>query len=134
MLSIEDDAAFERALKAELPTPLKDLLVERRRQVWADRLLSDHVRLLIVEPGDCAGDVELRLGFSILMNAIDQAPFGSPDFTPSFEWVADHGFCFEMVFVFNDSGFAHVVLIERAEGIDPQLLDLCRQHASGSFA
>lgn len=130
MLSIDSDAAFERALKAELPTPLRDLLLERRSQVWADGSLSDQARLLIIEPGDCVKDGELWLGFPILTNLIDGLSFGDPEFAPSAEWIADHGYAYELVFILDDSGFAHVVFVERRSGVCPRLLALCSRFAS----
>ena len=102
---------------------LKRLLIERRDQLGGD--ISGEARFVIVQPGDSLQALEAELGFSILQNPADDTRFGDPNFTPGWEWLADHGHCSELVFIFDDSGFAHVVLIPNARGVDRELLKLC---------
>ena len=66
---------------------------------------------MIVQPGDSFVALEHELGFSVFINPLDKSHSGEPNFSPGWEWLADHGHCFEIAFILDDSGFAHVVLI-----------------------
>jgi hypothetical protein len=128
MLSITDGGSLTRALST-LPNPcLKRLLEQRRKQLSGS--ITGQGRFVIVQPGDTLAAIEQALSFSAFQNPIDGSGFGDSDFTPAWEWIEDHGFCFELVFIFDDSGFAHVLLVEKAEGVDPQLIALCEAYAS----
>ncbi len=82
-----------------------------------------------MQPGDSMTALERELGFSVFANQVDGSEFCDPEFSPGWEWLADHGHCFEMVFVMTDDGFAHVALIENSQGVDPELLQLCTVYA-----
>lgn len=127
MLTITDGGSLTRALSSPIDARIKRLLRLRCEQLGGD--ITGQVRFVIVQPGDTEEDLEGALGFSVFQNAGDGSRFGEPDFTSSWEWLADHGHCFELVFIFDDSGFAHVVLIENSQGVDPELLSLCRAYA-----
>jgi len=129
MLTITDGGSLSRALSTSIDPRLKRLLTDRIRQLDFEDL-STTARFVIVQPGDTLNDLECELGFSVLQNPADGSRFGDPDFSPGWEWVADHGHCFELVFIFDDSGFAHVVLLENSHGVDPQLLELCRLYVT----
>ena len=128
MLTITDGGSLTRALTMPIDPRLKRLLVERRDQIGGD--IVDIARFIVVQPGDSLVGLESALGFSILQNQTDGRRFGDPEFSPSWEWLADHGHCFELVFIMTDDGFAHVVLIENSEGIDPELLRLCGMYVT----
>jgi len=49
---------------------------------------------------------------------------------PPFEWIEDHGGWFEAPIIMDDSGFGHVYFIPDCEGINPDLLSLCRRYAT----
>ena len=74
--------------------------------------------------------VEREVGFTPLTSLSDGSTYGSSDFTPSWEWIEDHGCCFELVYIVSDDGFAFVVIVENLLGVDAQLLALCRAHSS----
>ncbi|QYE35129.1 hypothetical protein KZX46_20855 [Polymorphobacter sp. PAMC 29334] len=108
-------------------------LLRRRAAQLTDGTVSQlcsFARFLIVEPGDSADAIDAELGFSVLQNLVDETGFGNPDFTPSWEWIEDHGGWFELVFILTDDGFAHVLFVEDREGVDADLLAACR-HACG---
>jgi len=102
---------------------LKRLLIKRRDQLGGN--ITDKARFVIVQPGDNPDALEQELSFPVFQNPGDGTRFDDPDFTPGWEWIEDHGHTFELVFIFDDSGFAHVVLVENAQGVDPELLKLC---------
>ena len=122
MLTITDGGSLTRALNLPIDPRLKQLLIERRDQLGGD--IVDLARFIVVQPGDSMEALEQELGWSIFMTS-EGYRFGEPDYYPSWEWLADHGHCYEMVFIFTDDGFAHVVLVENSRGVDPELLNLC---------
>lgn len=80
--------------------------------------LTEIGTFVIVEPGDTLADIEATLGISIII-----------DGTPTWEWVMRHGSIFEAPIILSDDGFGHVLIVPDADGIDPRLLALCRDHA-----
>jgi hypothetical protein len=130
MLSITDGGSLARALNLPIDDRLKELLAERRTQLAEFEDLSEIARFVVVQPGDEVGALEGQLGFSVFRNPVDGRLFDDPEFTPGWEWAADHGHYFELVFIFDDSGFAHVVIVEKSPGVDSNLLKLCTDYAS----
>ena len=129
MLTINDGESLARALSTSIDPRLKQLLTDRIQQLdVAD--LSTAARFVIVQPGDTIADADQALGFSILQSLGDGTRYGDPDFSPGWEWIEDHGFAFELVFIFTDDGFAHVVFVPNAPGISTDLLNLCRTYAA----
>ena len=124
---ITDEGSLARALKSPIDTRLKRLLMERRDQLGGD--IKNLARFVIVQPGDVMTALEQALGWSVF-TTLEGQRFGDPDYYPGWEWLADHGHCFELVYIFTDDGFAHVVLVEKAPGVDPDLLKLCEQYAT----
>lgn len=88
-----------------------------------------HGYMIAVEAGDTAEDLEEESGCRILRNFFDDARFGDPDFSPSFEALEEHAGCWEMVFILNDDGFGVAIFIPKSDGIDPELSALCRTYA-----
>ena len=126
MLLLSSSAAMARALDSPLDETLRALLLMRQAQL-TEHDLAETACFLIVERGATLSDIERELGFSPLVNPLDGGRYGDPDFTPFWEWIEDHDGWFELVFIFSDDGFAHVVLIKDEEGVDPSLLSLCRE-------
>lgn len=129
MISVRDEESLSRTLELPIDDRLKHLLRERRTQLGYDFDLTELAHFLIVQPNDHPSAIEQELGFSILANQVDGSRFGDRDFAPSSEWITNHGFCFEAVFIFEDSGFGHVLWVPDVKGVDAQLLTLCRQFA-----
>ena len=128
MLTITDGGSLSRVLGLPIDLRLKSLLIERRDQLGGD--VTDIARFIVVQPGDSIKALEAELSFSVFQNCTDGRRFGDPEFSPSWEWLAYHGFCFEMVFIFDDSGFAHVVLVENRPLVNRKLRLLCLTYAS----
>ena len=129
MLTITDWGSFARALSLPIDPHLKQLLTLRRDQLAEFDDLTEIARFIIVQPGDSLDALEKELGFSVFRNPVDGRLFGDPEFDPGWEWIADHGHCFEMVFIYCDSGFGHVVIIPKEQGLAPELLRLCQAYA-----
>ncbi len=46
-----------------------------------------------------------------------------------FDHLEDHGGWFELISTVGNDGFAFVLIVRDREGVDPELLALCRAHA-----
>ncbi len=129
MLTITDGRTLSRALNSPLNDLIKRLLTRRCRQLGGD--ISGEARFVVASPGDTLQTIETALGFSVLENAGDGTRFGRDrEFTPGWEWLQNHRTCFELLFLFDDGGFAHVLVVEKAPGIAPELWRLCSMYSS----
>jgi hypothetical protein len=129
MITLRTAAAVKSTLNLLADNQLRALLTERIQQItnaWEDIDLSDLTHFLIIQAGDTAADAEHELGWSLLVNPVDGARFGEPAFTPSWEWIEDHGGWFEAVFIISDDGFGVSLFIQDHPETDPALLALCR--------
>ena len=130
MISLPDRAAIEAAVNGSMPVEVRDILARRIAGLTSPHGdLTDLTHFLVVEAGDTEAAIVAEIGFSPLVNAIDGARFGSPDFHPSWDWLRDVGGWFELIMTVGNSGFAFVLLIEDRDGTDPELLRMCRRHA-----
>lgn len=125
MIIINTDAALASALELPIDSRLKELL-QRRRAVLDefDLPLEAMAKFLVVEPNDGLDRIETELGFSITYDRVSCSSFGSPGFTPSWEWVLEHDHCYEIVFVLSDDGYSVVLFAQKLPGIDADLLTL----------
>jgi hypothetical protein len=87
---------------------------------------------LVVEIGDTIKAISATVGFDILRNRFTGIRFDATGFTPSFEFIEEFPSCFDMVFVLADSGFGVEVFVPKEEGIDADLLVMCRMYAFSS--
>ena len=88
-----------------------------------------HGDFVVVEPGDTAAALEEATGTPILTNPFDGSRFPAPEFAPVCEFIEDHGGCYEAYFLYSDDGAGVAVFVPKSEGIDAELLSLCRQFA-----
>lgn len=133
MLSLTTRAAVEAAINdATLELGLRDLLALRARQLEDDTEpdveLGDLAAFHVVTAGDGMKEIEDGIGFPIDVNLVDSVRFGDPEFTPSWEWLEDHGGWFELAFVLSDDGFGHILLVPDQHDTDRRLLALCRSN------
>ena len=128
MLSFHDAAEIAAAPSIVSNPKLKQLLADRVHD-WAATDLLGLTHLLIVQPGDSEQAILDEVAFSPLVNTLNNSRFGSADFRPPFDWLQDHGGWFELIFTVGNSGFAFVLFVEDAEGVEPALLSLCRTYA-----
>lgn len=127
MLILTDPASLSHALGLPIDLRLKQLLIDRRDQLGGD--LTHIAKIIVVQGGDSLKALENELGFDLFEDA-DGRSFPDPEYSGRWEWLADHGHCFEMVFIFDDSGFAHVLLIQNSPMLSRQLRKLCLTFAT----
>ena len=93
-----------------------------------------HGYMVVVEVGDTVEQLEQEIRLPILHGLFDDVPFGHPDFAPCFEILEEHrngnSCIYEMVFISNDDGAATALFIADTEGIDVDLLAMCRSFAT----
>lgn len=131
MIVLRTAASMREAVNGSLCPALRAILARRIEQLShdVDCDLSEIVQFIIVEPGDQPEQLDSELGFQFLANLVDGTRFGDPDFTPSFEWLQDHGRWFEIVFILSDDGFGNIVFIPDDPGVHFDLHLFCLEYA-----
>ena len=84
---------------------------------------------IVVEPGDTLQTIERESGVPVLTDLFGEARFGDPEFTPAAEVIEDRGTVYELVFIFTDDGYGIEIFVPKADGVDRELLAMCRQFA-----
>ncbi len=120
--------AIARAPRIMTDPQLKNLLVDRV-QDWTALGLLDLTHLVIIEVGDTDVSVREELGFSPLVNPLDGLRHGTDGFVFPFDYIEDHGGWFELFVTVGNDGFAFHFFVRNREGVDPDLLAMCRAHA-----
>ena len=101
----------------EISTLIQQRLAELLSE--EDFIMEELVFFVIPEVGDTLADIEVAIG----------SPAHTPEGKPLWELIEAHISCYEMVFVLSSSGYGALVLVPNL-GTDPELLDLCRCHAT----
>ena len=131
MITIYDSADMAQILSGPIDPDLKFILLERLDILaeFSEWDLADLAHFIIVEPGDDIEAIERELGINPLVNIVDDARYPDPAFEPSFEFcIARKGY-FDLTFALSDSGLGLVLLVPDQDGIEPALLELCREYA-----
>ena len=84
---------------------------------------------LVVEARDTIAAIQNQVGFNILHNRFTGIRFNATGFTPSFEFIEEFPACYDMVFVLDDTGIGVEIFVPKEEGIDPDLIAMCRMYA-----
>ena len=113
---------------------VRQLVAHRLRQLAPSATPATPCEFIAVEGGDAVSEVEATVGLPILHGLFDDLPFGHPDFAPCFDLLEEHingnTRIYEMVFISNDDGAATAIFVADSEGIDANLLALCRSFAT----
>ncbi len=128
MQSFDNAKAIARAPKIVQDPQLQNLLFDRVED-WTARGLLGHTHLAIIEVGDTDVSVTEELGFSPLVNPLDGLRHGMDGFVFPFDFIEDHGGWFELFVTVGNDGFAFHLFVRDREGVDPELLSMCRAHA-----
>jgi hypothetical protein len=130
MLSFDPSAAIAAApTNSSIEPALRQLLADRVHD-WAAVGLLHLTHLLVVEAGDTEDDIISEVAFSPLVD-LDGRRLGDADFVPPFDWLSRAGGYFEIIQTVGNAGFAFHILVPDCDGVDPELLALCRASARG---
>lgn len=131
MLYLQDTASMQIVATTHPNDCLRSLLSSRMAQLGQTEGLELEAlaHFIVFEPADTVAALEAELCFSPLQNFVDGSCFGQRDFTPSWEWIEAHECWFELAYVLSDDGFGVIVFLPNDEGVDPELLALCRAHS-----
>lgn len=134
MIALRTAASMLQAVQGGLHPTLTPIIEKRIAQlnVDLDRDLGEVVHFIVVEPGDQPDQLDRELGFPFLTNLLDGTRFGEPDFTPSFEWIQDHGCWFEIVFMLTDE-FGIAVFLQDDPGMHFDLHMFCLEYAGRQY-
>ena len=127
MIVLRDPADVARVKDAAIAALLTQHFVELSIDVPYDPDI--HGFLVGVEAGDTPEQLEQETGCWITSGLFSDAKYGEPGFVPSFEFLEELPFCFEMVFVLNDGGFGVLFAIPKT-GIDENLLRYCKEFST----
>ena len=110
---------------------IRGLVEQRFTEILAGEVYDydQHGYMVVVEPGDTFESLEKETLCPIHRNIFDEATYGNPDFSPSFEALEEHDDCYEMLFINNDNGFGITLFVPKTETIERNLLALCAEYA-----
>jgi len=109
---------------------IRELVQQRINDLGGEAFDSSELGyFLAVEAGDTIEAIQAQVGFDILHNRFTGIRFDATGFTPSFEFIEEFVSCYDMVFVLDDTGIGIELFVPKEEGIDPDLIAMCRMYA-----
>ena len=109
---------------------IRELVQQRINDLGGEAFDSNELGyFLVVEAGDSIEAIRATVGFDILHNRFTGIRFNATGFTPSFEFIEEFPACYDMVFVLDDTGIGVEIFVPKEEGIDPDLIAMCRMYA-----
>ena len=108
---------------------IRELVAQRIYDFGGEEFDSRLGFFLVIEPGDTIEVIQKQVGFNILQNRYTGIRFEATGFTPSFEFIQEFASCYDMVFILSDDGFGVELLVPKEEGIEQDLLAMCRMYA-----
>ncbi len=109
---------------------IRELVQQRIKDLGGESFDSNELGyFLVVESSDTIEAIQKQVGFNILQNRFTGIRFNATGFTPSFEFVEEFPACYDMVFVLDDTGIGVEIFVPKEEGIDPDLIAMCRMYA-----
>ena len=109
---------------------IRELVLARINDLGGEAFDSSELGIfLVVEAGDTIEAIQAQFGFNILQNRFTGIRFNATGYTPSFEFIEEFPACYDMVFVLDDTGIGVEIFVPKEEGIDPDLIVMCRMYA-----
>ena len=126
MIVVRDHSSTQEIIHLEI----KQLVQQRINDLGGESFDSNELGyFLVVESSDTLEAWSAQLGFDMLRNRFTGIRFNATGFTPSFEFIEEFPACYDMVFVLDDTGIGVEIFVPKAEGIDPDLIAMCRMFA-----
>jgi hypothetical protein len=133
MLVINDPSDLPRIANPAIQELVALRLQQLEQQLSPEASNATPYEFIVVEVGDAVSEIEQAAGFTIVTSLFDDLPYTDPDFCPCHELLEKFTYgntcIYEMVFIGSDDGAATCVLIPDTEGVDADLLALCRAWA-----
>jgi hypothetical protein len=109
---------------------IKALVQQRINDIGREAFDSEDVGyFIVVEATDTIAAINAQVGFDILRNGFTGIRFDEPGYGRFFEFIEEFSSCYDMVIVISDDGFGVELFIPKIEGVDPDLLAMCRMYA-----
>ena len=109
---------------------IRELVQQRVNDLGGESFDSNELGyFLVVESSDTLEALSAQLGFDMLRNRFTGISFNATGFTPSFEFIEELPACYDIVFVLDDTGIGVEIFVPKEEGIDPDLIAMCRMYA-----
>ena len=126
MIVVRDHSTIDQISNLQI----RELVQQRINDLGGEAFDSNELGyFLVVESSDTLEAWSAQLGFDMLRNRFTGIRFNDTGFTPSFEFVEEFPACYDMVFVLDDTGIGVEIFVPKAEGIDPDLIAMCRMYA-----
>lgn len=119
-----DAQAICAAPNAVSDPELARLLSDEAEQASAADL-AELTCIAVITADDTDADLERELGLSLLTNPVSGCRYGEPGFEPHWAWLEACGNYTKVIVTIGDSGFAHVLFLEKGTG---ELAALCRTY------
>jgi hypothetical protein len=126
MLVIRD---LSNAEQIEDPA-MRDLVIQRINDLGGDAFDTDAIgHIVLMQQGDTIESIEAQESVNVLTNRYTGMSYGDKGFTPHFEFIEEFDSCYDMVFIFDDSGNGVEIFVPKNMDIPLMLLAMCRQYA-----
>ena len=126
MIVVRDHSTIDQISSLQI----RELVQQRINDLGGVAFDADELGyFLVVESSDTLEALSAQLGFDMLRNRFTGIRFNATGFTPSFEFIEEFSACYDMVFVLDDTGIGVEIFVPKEEGIDPDLIAMCRMYA-----
>ena len=126
MIVVRDHSTIDQISNLQI----RELVQQRINDLGGEAFDSNELGyFLVVESSDTLEALSAQLGFDMLRNRFTGIRFNATGFTPSFEFIEEFPACYDMVFVLDDTGIGVEIFVPKEEGIDPDLIAMCRMYA-----
>ena len=126
MIVVRDHSTIDKISNLQI----RELVQQRINDLDGESFDSNELGyFLVVESSDALEALSAQLGFDMLRNRFTGIRFNVTGFTPSFEFIEEFRACYDMVFVLDDTGIGVEIFVPKEEGIDPDLIAMCRMFA-----
>ena len=129
MISLHDEASIAAAMAQPIEPALRTLMEARLDQAAKADLL-DLTHIVVIQPGDTEAHIIAEIGFSPMAEPLGGIRFGTTGFYPHWAWLRDLGPFYEMIVTVGNSGFAFILVIEKAAGMIPELNAMCAHYVA----
>ena len=109
---------------------IRELVTQRIDDLGGDAFDANALGyFLVIEAIDTIEAISEQVGFDILCNRFTGTRYDQTGFTPSFEFVEEFPACYDMALIPIDDGHGVEVFLQKAEGVQLDLLGVCHRYA-----